>query len=108
MMALVYDVFAQTLSGSVGDQRFRLRAFSGGGRGKSPGLDPGETHLRSWLSTTKLDEGRGVRGGPIPPGVYECVYIANHDRFHECIFLKPTLSARRIYTPLANRPIAHD
>src|SRR5688572_14935895 len=106
-MGLVYDVFAQTLSGSVGDQRFQLRAFSGGGRGKSYGLDRGETDLTSWLSTTRTDDGRGVRGGPIPPGVYECVYISNHQKFHECVFLKPALSARRIYTPFANHPIEH-
>src|SRR5262249_49085696 len=56
---------------------------------------------------TRTDDKRGIRGGPIPPGLYECVYISNHHKFHECIFLKQTLSSKKIYTPFANHPIPH-
>lgn len=106
-MALTYDIAKKLLYGAVGKHRFHMRAYSGGGRGKAEKYGPGENTLQSRLSTTVEDEKLAIRGGPIPPGDYECEYVAHHDKFHECVHLKSKASARLIASPFARFPIWH-
>jgi hypothetical protein len=106
-MALTYDIAKELLYGTVGKHRFHIRAFSGGGRGKKQKYGPGEQTLPSRLSTTIADEKHGVRGGPLPPGEYQCAYVAHHTVFHECVHLKTTLSSRYIASPFSRFPIWH-
>jgi hypothetical protein len=107
-MALTYDIAKELLYGTVGKEKFHLKAYSGGGRGKAAGYGPGESSLRSHLSTTKEDEDAGIRGGPIPPGDYRCVYLAHHHPFKGAVIqLSPQHSARAIHTVFASMPIVH-
>ena len=106
-MSLTYDVAKELLYGTVGKERFHMRAFSGGGRGKAEGAGPGEATLTSKLVTTVEDKTRSIRGGPLPPGGYICEYVAHHSIFGECIHLRGTKSARYIATPHARFPIWH-
>lgn len=106
-MALTYDIAKELLYGTVGKEKFHLRAFSGGGRGKAEGAGAGENTLRSRLSTTIEDKRHNVRGGPLPPGAYVCEYVAHHSTYHECIHLKGSESSRAIFSPFARLPIWH-
>lgn len=106
-MALTYDITKELLYGTVGKDKFHLRAFSGGGRGKAVSAAAGENTLMSRLSTTVADKKHSIRGGPLPPGDYICEHIAHHSKFHECIHLKGTESSRAILSPLARLPIWH-
>ena len=105
---LVYDIAKELLYGTVGREKFHLKAYSGGGRGKAEGYGPGENSLTSRLSTTKEDEDGRIRGGPIPPGDYRCLYLAHHPPFKgPVIHLLPEANARAIHTVLASMPIPH-
>ena len=106
-MALTYDIAKELLYRTVGKHRFHIRTFSGGGRGKAAGYGAGENTLRSRLSTTVADDESGIRGGPLPPGDYICSHVGHHSKFHECIHLKSTASARFINSPSARLPIWH-
>lgn len=106
-MQLTYDIANELLYGTVGKHRFHMRAFSGGGRGKAAGYGTGEDTLRSRLSTTIENKEQRIRGGPLPPGDYICTYVAHHSKFHECIHLQSTGSARYINSPSARLPIWH-
>jgi hypothetical protein len=66
--------------------------------------------LHSYLSTTAEVKKNGKkiqRGGPLPPGDYECVYVEHHPKFHECVYLKPTATALAIHTVFASMAIPH-
>jgi hypothetical protein len=107
-MGLTCDIAKELLYGTVGKEKFHIKAYSGGGRGKAEGHAPGENTLRSHLSTTKEGEGTGVRGGPIPPGDYRCVYLAHHLPFKgPVIRLSAEPNARAIHTVFASMPIVH-
>lgn len=87
---LIYDSGHEILHGTVGTTQFSFRAFSGGGRGFNPRKaakgHTSDATVSSWDFHTK--EHGSVRGGPLPPGNYKCVYYANHPTFHECVFLR--------------------
>jgi len=88
---LSYSIATETLSGTIGITTFLVRAWSGGRRGaKGPGA---QSTPRSYDVFRKEDHGKGVHGGPIPPGIYLCRYVANYAKFHECIFLAQTLTS---------------
>jgi hypothetical protein len=90
---LSYSIARELLEGEVGNDRFVMRAVSGGGRGRKGG---GAEH--NWVSYNvfrKEKDGPAghTHGGPLPPGIYICKYVANHATFHECIYLQPTITA---------------
>lgn len=63
---LTYYVWSERLIGSIGDQKFSMRAVSGGGRG---GKKPDNT-LASYGAYRGKDAATGQRGGTLPPGYY--------------------------------------
>lgn len=90
---LTYSIARERLEGEVGGQKFSMRAFSGGGRGRVGG---GAEHTpESYDVFRKEKEGGGkhLHGGPTPPGFYVCHYIAHHPTFGECIFLEQTITS---------------
>jgi len=88
---LHYSIATETLSGTIGTATFLVRAWSGGRRGATrPGA---QSTFASYDVFRKEDHGKGIHGGPIPPGIYLCRYVANHAKFHECIFLEQTLTS---------------
>jgi hypothetical protein len=100
---LNYSIHGQLLSGEIGGTKLHMRAYSGGGRGS---LHPKtwETSSASWNPDRKMSG--GVRGGPVPPGHYVCRHIQHHHRFHECIYLEPTLTALLKPTPKGPLPFS--
>ena len=84
-MSLIYDVAAEKLYGMIGTEHFRMKAVSGGGRGKTKG--EADQTISSRSATTRKDEKQDIRGGPVPDGVYLCEYLAHHPKFHECVHL---------------------
>lgn len=88
---LTYSIAREWLEGTVGKARFSMRAFSGGGRGRT---GSGASHdAGSYDVFRKTDHAGGVHGGPLPPGLYICRYVAHHHHFGECIFLMQTPTA---------------
>lgn len=89
---LIYSIAREWLDGDVEGERFSLRAWSGGGRGRTgPGAEHAVASYDVFRRTQheKID----VHGGPLPPGLYVCRYVQNHPHFHECIFLEQTITA---------------
>jgi hypothetical protein len=88
---LTYSISRQWLEGSIGTDKFSLRAWSGGGRGRTGA--GAETDAGSYNVFRKESEegGKHVHGGPIPPGLYICRHLPKHSTFGECIFLEQTL-----------------
>ena len=86
-----YSIATEMLRGRVGNEEFIVRAWSGGRRGaKGSGA---ESSSASYDVFRKEQHDKGVHGGPIPPGIYLCRYVASHPKFHECIFLEQTLTS---------------
>lgn len=79
---------------------FSVMAVSGGGRGqKLDGhrLPYGKDNARLLQSVShriKKDETKGVRGGPIPPGLYRIHKPSNHPNLKRSAFLEPAPSNR--------------
>jgi hypothetical protein len=90
---LNYNISAQILHGAIGLNRLAFTAYSGGGRGSTSGI--ARKDLSHWSSDKKAPEpfSTANRGGPLPSGMYKVTYRANHDKFGECAFLEPTLTA---------------
>jgi|SRR5579862_913169 len=86
---LTYSIAREWLEGQIGTTHFSFHAWSGGGRGQKG--SHAEHTSQSYDVFRK--ERVGVRGGPLPPGLYICRYVAHHPTFHECIFLEQTLTA---------------
>src|SRR4051812_47661157 len=95
---LNYNAATEILSGRIGHETFRDIAYSGGARGHKA-TTPAKVvryHHSSplneslgRLATTreaydKKTDTYTQRGGTIPPGHYQCVYVADHASFHEC------------------------
>ena len=86
---LTYSIAREWLQGRIGNEKFALRAWSGGGRGK---IGSGAEHdASSYDVFRKTSQKKGVRGGPLPPGIYICRYVAKHSHFGECVFLEQTI-----------------
>ena len=88
---LTYSIATETLSGTVGTERFFFKAWSGGRRGTTG--SEAQSAPASYDVFRKEKHGAGVHGGPLPPGIYLCRYVAHHPKFHECIFLEQTLTS---------------
>jgi hypothetical protein len=117
---LVYDAAVELLSGTVGGHHFRMVAYSGGSRGHKATVQPGlaEKYLHDQAATlssrlattTEVKDTKGNyirRGGTLPPGHYECRYVAHHNHFGECIQLFRRADARAIHSPFSPHPIPH-
>jgi hypothetical protein len=108
---LTYNAAAELLVGDIGEKHFYMRAVSGGGRG-SRVAGVAQDAVTSHLATTALmKDAKGhhlQRGGVLPPGKYQCVYMARHRTFHECIWLNRSAQQMRHFnSPFAMHPIAH-
>lgn len=90
---LQYSIMNESLYGKVGDTAFAMKAFSGGGRGSTAGMERHD--LRHWSIAKKAPASfqERNRGGPIPTGMYLVWYIASHPHYGECARLDATLSA---------------
>lgn len=90
---LRYSVLQEVLYGSVGSKYFMMKAFSGGGRGSTGGLERHD--LSHWDSGKKAPSkfNELSRGGPLPDGPYLARYLSHHAHFGQCVRLEQTLSA---------------
>jgi hypothetical protein len=108
------------LSGKIGGELpFLTTAYSGGSRGHkvvssklaAEYLHRDANNLTSRLATTgekKDSHGHYIqRGGTLPPGHYDCRYVAHHPHFGECIQLLRRQDALAIHSPFSPHPIPH-
>lgn len=88
---LRYSIMDETLYGSVGGASFSMRAFSGGGRGSTSGLERAD--LRHWSSRKQAPVKFDVeeRGGPLPVGLYLARYYGIHEHLGRCAALDQTI-----------------
>jgi hypothetical protein len=118
--ALVYDAAVEVLAGNIGRESFRMTAYSGGSRGQKAKVatemakqylhNKGNTLSSHFATTAEIKDGQGrykQRGGTLPPGHYNCHYIAHHHSFGECIRLSRSADARAIHTPFFSHAIPH-
>ena len=90
---LCYSIAREWLEGNVGNDNFLIRAYSGGGRGrKGSGAEHNFSSYNVFQKETDDISGH-THGGPLPPGIYICNYVAHHPKFGECIFLEQTITA---------------
>ncbi len=115
---LVYDAALELLSGAIGDKHFRLTAYSGGSRGHKSGVKPelakkylhsqADSLMSHFATTRELKDSKGNyihRGGTLPPGHYQCHYVAHHHTFGECIQLLRAADAVAIRSIFSPHPI---
>lgn len=90
---LRYSIRDETLYGTISGTSFSMRAFSGGGRGSTAGIE--RTDLRHWNSQKKAPEefDEKNRGGPLPKGLYLVRYYGIHETLKRCAALDQTLSS---------------
>src|SRR5687768_8443042 len=90
---LHYSISDEILYSTEKAFSFSARAFSGGGRGSTKGLQ--RTDLAHW-NTSKKAPGtykEEDRGGPIPVGLYIARYIGTYKKFGEVARLQQTISS---------------
>ena len=83
---LIYSITRERLEGSVDGEFFSMTARAGGGRGRTAG--DAEHSAASYDVFRKENKAKRIRGGPLPPGIYTCHYVANHQKYGDCIFLQ--------------------
>ncbi|MBV9289969.1 MAG: hypothetical protein JO288_19515 [Hyphomicrobiales bacterium] len=88
---LTYSIAREFLEGAIGKENFSLRAWAGGGRGRT-GIGA-QRDSGSYDVFRQTKHSKGIHGGPLPPGLYICRYVAHHHHFGECIFLEQTPTA---------------
>jgi hypothetical protein len=105
---LTYDVANEWLSGKIGNQEISLRACSGGGRASKvhPGGKPGQLGLASWNTQRKQNDARGIRGGPLPVGMYMVQKPAHHPDLKLSAYLQQTLTSMLYENPAAPTGVA--
>ncbi|WP_139861967.1 DUF2778 domain-containing protein [Bradyrhizobium ivorense] len=94
---LTYSIAREFLSVAIDSTTFSVRAYSGGGRGRTGG---GAEH--SFSSYDAFRKERDIKaghthGGPIPPGFYVCHYVPLHPPFHG-----PVIQLEQTITSLLN------
>jgi hypothetical protein len=108
---LTYNAAAELLVGNIGEKHFYMRAVSGGGRGSTVAGVAQNTAASHLTTTPLLMDAKGhhlQRGGVLPPGKYQCVYVARHRTFHECIWLnRSPQQMHQFNSPFGMQPIAH-
>jgi hypothetical protein len=92
---LTYDIANERLSGKIGNKEISIWAKSGGGRGSKvhPDGKPGQMGLASWNTQRKQNDGTGIRGGPLPTGMYIVQKPANHPDLKLSAYLEQTLTS---------------
>jgi hypothetical protein len=88
---LSYSIARELLEGSIGTEKFALRAWAGGARGQTG--SGAEHSYSSYDVFRQTRHSKGIHGRPLPPGLYICRYINQHPHFAECIFLEQTPTA---------------
>jgi hypothetical protein len=90
---LTYSIAREWLEGKVGTKKFAMRTWSGGGRGRT---EAGAERTWSSYDVKRKTTPKGpkhVHGGPLPPGLYVCRFVANHTKFGDCVYLEQTISS---------------
>lgn len=90
---LYYNIRDEVLFGRVGCESFSMKAYSGGGRGSTAGM---ELHdLKHWSTGKKAPPAFSPsnRGGPLPTGLYLVRYYGTHEHLGRCATLMQTLSS---------------
>jgi hypothetical protein len=100
---LIYDIANERLYGRIGNQDMALWARSGGGRASKvhPEGKPGQSGLASWDTQRKEDDTRGIRGGPLPTGMYVVQKPAMHPDLKLSAYLEQTLTSMIYANPSA-------
>lgn len=88
---LTYSISRERLFGRVGSKDFDLYAVSGGGRGRTKGS--ADQTLAGWSTWRKANQKKGVRGGPLPPGLYIVHAPVKHVRLGRAAYLEQTVSS---------------
>ena len=90
---LKYSISGESLYGTIGDQTFSMKAFSGGGRGSTAGLERHD--LKHWSTRKKAPPAFSPkeRGGPLPVGMYLVQYYGVHEHLGRCAHLMQTLTS---------------
>jgi hypothetical protein len=90
---LRYSIADEMLYGTVNGMSLSMKAYSGGGRGSTAGIE--RTDLKHWNTGKKAPDtyDEKDRGGPLPVGFYMARYVANHPKYHRCAFLEQTLTS---------------
>lgn len=90
---LRYSIRDESLCGTVASISFSMRAFSGGGRGSTSGMQRAD--LRHWNTAKKAPVvfDKANRGGPIPLGWYLATYFGHHPHLGLCAQLDQTMSS---------------
>jgi hypothetical protein len=118
---LTYNAASEMLTGQIRDEVFHEIAHSGGSRGHKATTS---AKAKRYLHSSSLNDSLGrlattpeiydknsdtykQRGGTLPPGHYECVYLENYKDFHECIRLDQMHDAHAIVSPFARHAIVH-
>lgn len=91
--SLRYSISSEILYGTVGGETFSLKAYSGGGRGSTTGME--RTDLRHWSTGKKAPSqfSQRNRGGPLPTGHYLVSYYGQHEHLGRCAELFQTLTS---------------
>lgn len=90
---LRYSIMDECLYGTVGDESFSMRAFSGGGRGSTAGME--QVGVDQWNTRKKAPKtfDQTNRGGPLPVGLYLATYFGVHPHLGLCAQLAQTISS---------------
>ena len=91
---LTYSIAREWLQGLVSGQSFSFHAWSGGGRGQTKKNADYSAESYDVFRKTQHEKNKNIHGGPLPPGMYLCQYVAHHPHFGECIFLQITISSQ--------------
>ena len=88
---LKYSIMDEILYGTIDGESFSMRAFSGGGRGSTSGMELYD--LKHWSSRKKAPPifNKDERGGPLPIGFYLVEYYGVHEHLGRCASLGQTL-----------------
>ena len=98
---LRYSIRDELLYGTVADISFSMRAFSGGGRGSTSGIE--RTDVKHWSTEKKAPAAFDAknRGGPLPRGHYIARYVSAHPTFGRCAVLEQTITSLLRIDPFA-------
>lgn len=90
---LQYSIMDECLYGTIGKTSFSMKAYSGGGRGSTAGME--RQDLKHWNTNKKapatFDE--ASRGGPLPIGFYIVSYLGRYKHFGECARIDQTIAS---------------
>ena len=102
-MGLSYSIANERLYGTVNGKTINFRAYSGGGRGSTSGVERHD--LKHWDEQKKAPQSYKVttRGGPLPTGFYTASYYGHHKHLGDCAKLYPTVTAL-LYTDISGHP----